>query len=92
MTVPWPEVSSVAQFGTESMACRRNQFVSIYTVGLKHIDVGTLETVFRHFIEFYETHPEYEGRFGFQKYSNQVVMAVPGSETVYPWRDIKTQV
>lgn len=91
MTVPWPQLSAVAQFGSESMACNRNQFVNIYTAGLKNIDVDTLEEVFCSFISFYKEHPGYEGRFGFQKYSNQAVMAIPASETVYPWRNIKTQ-
>ncbi|KAI8632684.1 hypothetical protein F5Y19DRAFT_491330 [Xylariaceae sp. FL1651] len=95
-TVPWPELSSVAQFGFESMACNRHQFVSVYTIGLNSINVDTLETVFREYMDFYSKNPGFEGRFGFQKYSNKVTMAVgvPGSgdESVYPWRNIKTQV
>ena len=91
-TATWPELSSVAQFGTEWYACQRNQFVNVATVGLGKIHIPTLEAVFAKFIAFYESHPTYEGRFGFQKYSNDVVAAIPASKTVYPGREIKTHV
>lgn len=90
--VRWPELSSVAQFGTEWYACQRNQFVNVATVGLGRIHVPTLEAVFAKFVAFYEAHTAYEVRFGFQKYSNDVVAAVSSSQTVYPGRDVKTHV
>ena len=61
-------------------------------MGLGAIDLSTLEAVYTTFIDFYVAHPNYEGRFGFQKYSNNVVASVPDSATAYPWRNIKTQV
>ncbi|CAG8961606.1 hypothetical protein HYFRA_00006142 [Hymenoscyphus fraxineus] len=92
-SVRWPELSDAAQFGQEGKAsCITGNHVNIYTVGLRQTDTETLQTVFEKLVALAKSHASFNGRFGMQRYSNVATMATPQHETVYPWREIKTQV
>lgn len=92
-TVRWPELSDAAQFGQEAIAaCITGNHVNVYTLGLGHTDTETFQIVFEKSVAFAQSHPGFNGRFGMQRYSTVATLATPQHETVYPWRDIRTQV
>lgn len=70
--------------------CASGAFISGSTLGLGQIDPPTLQEVFADMVAFYEANPGYLGVSLFQRYSNTVTRQTPSSETVFPWRDIKT--
>jgi hypothetical protein len=90
-SVPWPRLQGASFFGTHDTACQKEQYVNIYSLGLAKTHVPTFEVFFDELAAFYETHPTFRGAMGVQRYSNRRVKAAAKNDSVYPWRDIKTQ-
>lgn len=77
-------------FGKDNGACKPNQHINIYTLGLKQIDPPTFESFFANLTDFWEANPDFQGRWLLQRYPNHAVQAVSDDETAYGFRDIKT--
>lgn len=84
--ITWPELQEGSSAG-----CTPGVFENVYTIGLGQTDVPTFESVFSDLAVFSAAHPTYNGVLAFQRYSNVVSSSMPENETVYPWRNIKTQ-
>ena len=61
------------------------------TTGLGKTDIPTFQAVFAQLVAFNIANPNtYIGQSVFQRYDNRLQLQTPASETVYPWRDIKS--
>lgn len=88
--VPWNELFYSIAFGGNPIDCETNQYINLYTAGMKQNNAATYESVFGQVAEFFEETPTYHGVLRFERFPQQAVLAVPDGETAYPWRQTKT--
>jgi len=74
-------------FPPDHGSCLPDQRINIYTMALKQFDPPTFDEFYPRMVDFWQQHPEYDGRLLIQRFPNDAVVAVPDAETVYPWRD-----
>lgn len=87
----WPELGPSQFFASDVTMCEDDLFINMYGMGLAQTYIPTFESFFADLTSFYEAHESYEGTWTIQRYGIQNTMAVPESETAYPWRNIKMQ-
>ena len=90
-SIPWSQELDAAFFGSTNGACVRRNNVNIYSLALKRTDSATWESHFADLAAFYKQYPEYQGRFLAERYPTQAVLAVPDTDTAYPYREAKWQ-
>ena len=90
-SIPWSLETGAAFFGSTNGACVRRNNVNIYSLALKRTDSATWESHFAELAAFYIKYPEYQGRFLAERYPTQAVLAVPDTQTAYPYREAKWQ-
>ena len=91
-TVPWNRVVTTAGFGLNSAFCTKGNIHSMYSLGIKNIDVATHASVFERMVQFYDDYPDARGStLEIEFFPTQAVVAVPDAATAYPWRDVQAQ-
>lgn len=74
------------------MLCEKGKRLSLYTAGLKTIDVPTWQTVFSRLDQLYRRYPQVRNSALLaETFPVQAVQAVARNATSYPHRDITTQ-
>ncbi|KAL5333393.1 FAD-binding domain-containing protein [Aspergillus crustosus] len=89
--VTWPEVGQKQFFGNNPSACQDNLYINWYGLGLGQTDVPTFEGFFGELVAFLGEHEAYAGSFSVQRYTSKNTVSGPSKDTVFPWRDTKTQ-
>ncbi|KAI0533242.1 hypothetical protein GGR58DRAFT_517086 [Xylaria digitata] len=89
--LPWPELFSAQQFGMDGANCAPGLVRNIYTASLRKITASTWQYSFGKMARFFEGNPNARTltSFAHETYPNQATVAVPDSETAYPWRDAR---
>lgn len=89
-TVPWNRVLTTAGFGLNAGFCIKGNIHSMFSLGIKNIDVATHTSVFEKMVQFYDDFPAARGStLEIEFFPNQAVVAVPDSATAFPWRDVQ---
>lgn len=89
-TVPWNRIVTTAGFRFDSGVCIKGGIHSMFSLGLKNIDVATHLSVFDKMVQFYEDVPAARASaLTVEFLPIQAVVAVPDSATAYPWRDLQ---
>lgn len=90
--LPWNEVTASASFSSDAMLCEKGKRLSLYTAGLKTVDVPTWQTVFSRLSQLYRRYPQVrDSTVLAETFPVQAVQAVARNATSYPHRDVTTQ-
>lgn len=90
ISVPWPELDTVAGFGNGAHACPRGTYATHYGVGSNRTDVATFAKIYADFAEYALTRPWYTGSMAIQRFGAKKSLELPKKDQgAYPWRDIK---
>lgn len=90
--VPWNKIFYNVVFGPGNRVCSYNNYISLYTIGLKNNNVNTYTSMFADVAAFNKANPGYRGQLTIARFPTQAVLAVPDSATAFPWRKSKTNV
>ena len=90
--LPWSHVDSDTSSGSQVAVCKKGHLHSIFTLGLKNVDVATWISVFKRFSDFVTATPDAgKSTILIEFFPTQAVLAVPDEATAYPWRDVQLQ-
>jgi hypothetical protein len=89
LTVPWNRVTSTSYFRLDEKACKKGQYINMYSIGRNRTDVSIYESFFDDLTDFYSENPDILTFFVIHRFPTQAVLAVPDEETAYPHRHLK---
>ncbi|KAI1459593.1 FAD-binding domain-containing protein [Annulohypoxylon moriforme] len=89
-SVPYSRMQHTISFGAGVSAFSPGRIYDISSVNIRRFAVETWKSTFDKFDAFFKANPDARSSGAiFQTYSNKAVLAVPDSNTAYPWRDAK---
>ena len=92
LTVPWNKLIQTSFFGLDSTACQTDQYINMYSIGLKHAHSSTFVSYFNDIDDFSRRNPDIHSVFVVHRFPTQAVQAVPDETTAYPHREVKMHV
>lgn len=90
--LPWSDVNNDNSGSSQTGVCKKGDLHSIFSLGLKNVDVATWISVLKRFSDFVTATPDAgESTILIEFFPTQAVQAVPNEATAYPWRDAQLQ-
>ncbi|KAK1778306.1 hypothetical protein QBC45DRAFT_328750 [Copromyces sp. CBS 386.78] len=91
--IPWKRMSTDTTLGLDKEVCANSQIYDVYGVNLRRHDANTWVKTFNKLAKFWNEQPAAQSSvIVLETWPNQAVVAVPDSQTAYPWRDATTYV
>ncbi|KIA75595.1 FAD-dependent oxidase [Aspergillus ustus] len=91
--LPWNEVFDAHMFGGIANTCKGGNPQNNWSQAMAHVDAPTFIAYFNALAELWISHPAAANAImSIEVFSSRAVLAVPDSETAYPFRDTGVQI
>ena len=85
----WNIMPYLAGFSAQGPLCVKDKVRSLFSVGLKEVDVPNMVSVFNQYYDFHKQYPDaWQSTYELGIYGPQAVQKIPDDATAYPHRDI----
>ncbi|KAF2873888.1 FAD-dependent oxidase [Massariosphaeria phaeospora] len=85
----WNTMPYLAGFGAQGTLCEKRTLRSLFSAGLKYVDVDNMVSIFNKYADFHKKVPgARKSTYELAIYAPQAVQKIPDDATAYPHRDI----